>query len=114
MHEISLVRSIFKTIESEFSSTDLENLNEITLKVGLLSNIEPTLMQNAFDAVTTAEDIYRKVKLSVELVPIEIECKNCGHTSVINNYKFICSHCNTPSNNVIKGTELLIHQLHFD
>lgn len=114
MHEISLVRSIFNTLESEFSQAELNTLTGIDLKVGLLSNVEPLLMQNAFEAVTAAEDKYQSVQLKVELVPIEIHCSDCKINSIIENYKFACTACGQPNNNVVRGTELLIHQVHFD
>ena len=113
MHEISLIRSIFNTLESEFSTTDLQDMTAINLKVGKLSNVEPILLQNAFDAVTTAEEKYQSVQLNVELVPIEIYCKNCDTHSEIKAYKFVCASCQQPNNNVVKGTELLIHQIQF-
>ncbi|HFC00736.1 MAG TPA: hydrogenase maturation nickel metallochaperone HypA [Phaeodactylibacter sp.] len=114
MHEISLVRSIFNTLETEFSKEELETITAIDLKIGLLSNIEPLLMQNAFEAVTTAENKFLNVKLNVEPVPVEIHCNDCNTNSVIKNYKFVCNSCGTPNNNVVKGLELLIHQVHFD
>lgn len=114
MHEISLVRSIFNTLESEFSKKELDTMTAINLRVGLLSNVEPLLIQNAFDAVTTAEEKYQGVKLQVELVPIEIHCNDCQSSSIVENYKFVCASCGKPNNNVVKGTELLIHQVHFD
>ena len=113
MHEISLIRSIFNSLEDEFSKEDLEALEAIDLKVGLLSNVEPLLMQNAFEAVTMAEEKFLKVKLNVETVPIEIHCDDCGRNSIIENYKFACATCGNPNNNVVRGTELLIHQVHF-
>jgi len=114
MHEISVVRSIFNTLESEFSQEDLGNLKAINLKIGLLSNIEPLLMQNAFDAVTAAEEKFIDVQLNVETVPIEIYCAACDCNSTIENYKFACASCGVPNNNVVKGKELLIHQVQFN
>ena len=113
MHEISLVRSIFQTLEAEFTGEELAAMQAIDLKVGLLSNIQAPLMHTAFEAVTTAEEKYQEVALNIELVPIEIQCKSCGSKSRIKHYKFVCAHCGQPSNNVIQGTELLIHRVHF-
>lgn len=113
MHEISLVRNIFATLESEFSVAELQNLTAIDLRVGLLSNVEPALMQNAFTAVTSAEEKFQAAKLNVEIVPIKIYCESCDKHSLINNYKFACANCGTPNNNVVQGTELLIHRVHF-
>ena len=114
MHEISLVRNIFSTLEAEFSKEELDTLNAIDLKVGLLSNVEPILMQNAFEAVTTAEEKFQTVKLNVIKIPIEIYCEPCDSNSTIENYKFACASCGNPNNNIVKGNELLIHQVHFD
>ncbi|MCB0628674.1 MAG: hydrogenase maturation nickel metallochaperone HypA [Saprospiraceae bacterium] len=113
MHEISLVRSIFNSLEAEFSAEELQRLTSIKLKVGLLSNVEPLLIQNAFEAVASAEDKYQNVELQVETVPVEIYCEACDVHSVIEHYKFVCSSCGRPNNNVVKGMELLIHQVHF-
>jgi len=113
MHEISLVRTIFNTLEDEFSKEELDQLKAINLKVGLLSNIEPILMQNAFTAVTTAEEKFQEVQLNVEVVPIEIHCTDCNTNTTVEQYKFACGSCGKPNNNVVKGTELLIHQVEF-
>ena len=112
MHEISLVRNIFRTLESEFSAEELRQLFKIKLKVGLLSNVEPTLLENAFEAVCQAEDKYRKAQLEIELLPIEIFCDHCNKRTVVSNYKFVCD-CGKPSNQIVQGLELMIHQVQF-
>ena len=112
MHEVSLIRTIFTTIESEFTQEEVEHISAIDLKVGLLSNVEPVLMQNAFEAVTAAEQRFEGVDLNIEVVPIEVYCQECDSHAIVENYKFVCS-CGKPNNNVVKGTELLIHRVHF-
>lgn len=112
MHEISLVRNILRTLESEFTSEELEKLKQIDLKVGLLSNVEPILMQNAFEAVTQDEKRFLETKLVVNVVPIIIECELCGDVTEVKNYSFKCSNGH-PSKNVIQGTELTIERVHF-
>lgn len=114
MHEISLVQGIFSALEDAFSKEDLANMTDIYLQVGMLSNVEPTLMHNAFEAVTLAEEKYQEVKLHVEVIPVEVYCSDCDLNSNIENYKFVCAQCGLPNNNVVKGTELSIHQVHFE
>ncbi|MEO1260966.1 MAG: hydrogenase maturation nickel metallochaperone HypA [Bacteroidota bacterium] len=113
MHEASLVQNIFDILESRFSPAELETLESIDLKVGLLSNVQPILMETAFSAVTGALNKYRDVQLNMESVPIEIYCSGCNAHSTIHNYTFVCAHCGQPNNNVVKGMELLIDQVHF-
>ncbi len=114
MHEISLVRNIFRTLENEFSEAEIEQIKTIKLKVGTLSNIEPTLMQNAFEAVTATDfPQYRRAVLAIETVPIEIFCNSCQVHSHIEHYRFVCAQCGQPNNNITKGMELLISGVEF-
>ncbi len=112
MHEISLVRSIFKTLESEFNQEQLGQLTGIDLKVGLLSNVEPILMQNAFKAVTEDQGRFEEVELKINLVPIMVKCNLCGEVSEVKNYTFKCSNGH-PTKQIIQGEELLIERVHF-
>lgn len=114
MHEISLVQGIFNALEEAFSKEELDTMTDIYLQVGMLSNVEPSLMQNAFEAVTVAEEKYQDVELHVEVIPIEVYCPSCDVNSAIKDYKFVCAQCGQPNNNVVKGTELSVHQVHFE
>ena len=111
MHEISLVRNIFKTLEVEFPA-DMDRVRGIHLTVGLLSNVQPILMQNAFQAVLEDEPRYRKTSLHVAVLPILIHCDDCGKTTEVQQYRFVCP-CGKPSRNVVQGEELLITKVEF-
>ena len=108
MHEISLVRTIFRTLEDNFSSGELERVTAIELKVGPLANVEPVLLQNAFDAVVEQDEVrFKDVKLSVHMVPILVQCPDCGQITEVHNYRFVCA-CGKPCGNVVQGNELMI------
>ena len=112
MHELSLVRGIFKTLEEEFQREEMDRLHTVKMKVGQLSNVEPILMQNAFSAVKADQPEYGDVNLEIEVLPIEIYCDKCDKRCQVENYRFVCA-CGMPTNNVVQGTELLIHQVQF-
>jgi hydrogenase nickel incorporation protein HypA/HybF len=111
MHEISLVRSIFSTLEDEFPEK-MERLRSIYLTVGLLSNVQPVLMQNAFEAVLESEPVYNKISLHVEVLPVLIHCGECDKTTEVKDYKFVCS-CGKPSRNIVQGEELFISKIEY-
>lgn len=113
MHEISLVRNIFNTLEAEFPDKTSE-IRGIYLTVGLLSNVQPLLMQSAFEAVLQDEPRYAQTSLHVEVLPIKIMCSDCQTESEVQQYKFICGQCGKPSRNVIQGEELLISKVAFE
>jgi hydrogenase nickel incorporation protein HypA/HybF len=112
MHEISLVRNIFRTIEEQFPDSPPEKVKCIYLRAGELSNVQPILMQNAFEAVVQDDQRYRNAKLDVEVTPILIHCEICDKTSQVKQYKFVCE-CGRPTKKVIQGDELLITKVEF-
>jgi hydrogenase nickel incorporation protein HypA/HybF len=112
MHEISLVRNIFRTLEEEFPN-DIHNIRGIFLKAGLLSNVQPILMENAFQAVLEDQPQYNKTSLHVEVLSILIHCDDCDKTTEVQQYRFVCT-CGKPSRNVVQGEELLISKVEFE
>lgn len=112
MHEISLVRNIFKTLEDEFPG-NIHKVRGIYLTVGLLSNVQPILMQNAFEAVLEDEPLYNKATLHVEVLSVLVYCVDCNKNTEVVDNKFACSCCGKPSKNVIQGEELLISKVEF-
>lgn len=113
MHEISLVQNIFATLKAELPH-DVNKMIAIHLSVGELSNIQPSLMQNAFQAVLMEEpSLPQNMQLFVEVLPILIHCDKCNIDSEVKHYKFVCSQCGTPSKHIIQGEEMLISKVEF-
>ena len=113
MHEVSLVRNVFKTLEEEFEKEEIGRLETVRMKIGELSNVEPILMQNAFEAVKEDQPEYQHIKLDIDLIPVTVKCGICTATTRVSSYRFICGNCGAPTNDVITGNELLIHQVEF-
>lgn len=99
-------------MEAEFEQEALDRLHQIDLKVGLLSNVEPVLMQNAFKAFTEDQTRYASTELKVTVMPILVECELCGDISEVKNYAFRCGNGHT-TKNIIQGDELTIERVHF-
>jgi len=115
MHEISLVRNIFNTLKKEYTDLDMHTVKKIYLQTGILSGVEPLLMQSAFEAVISTENPeFKNCSLEVTIIPVVVHCTICDSFSEIHNYKFICSKCQSPCNNIIQGTELNISAIEVD
>lgn len=113
MHEVSLVRNVFKTLVDEFSEEEINRIEIIRMKIGELSNVEPILMQNAFEAVKMDQPQYQNITLEIDLIPVTVSCHICNAKTRVQGYKFICGNCGAPTNDIITGNELLIHQVSF-
>lgn len=112
MHELSLVQSIFRNLEEQFPDK-MDKLLRVKIKAGLLSNVQPVLLQNAWDAVLECTPGYAGIKLDMEVLPILISCEKCGKVSQVDDYVFICS-CGEPGRNIIQGNELLISEVEYE
>ena len=113
MHEISLVKNIFKSLEARFPG-ELDKIRTIQLTVGILSNVQPILMQNAFEAVLQDEPRYNKTSLQVIMLPVLVHCDDCDKNSEVRYNKFACGYCGKPSKNIVQGEELLISKVEFE
>ncbi len=112
MHEISLVRNIFATIEAQHPDIAPECIQRIYLQVGELSNVEPIAMQNAFEAVIENDTRLQHATLEITVTPVLIYCDDCDKTSGIKNYHFVCP-CGKPSKKIVQGDELLITRIEY-
>lgn len=112
MHEIYLVKNIFDRIQEEFPEK-YEYLSSVHLKVGLLSNVQPILIQNAYKAYVMEYPQFYNTKLEVEVLPILIKCDVCEKITEVKLNKFVCSNCNNPTRNIIQGEELYINEINF-
>ncbi|MCF6312176.1 MAG: hydrogenase maturation nickel metallochaperone HypA [Verrucomicrobiales bacterium] len=112
MHEISLVSSIWKTLDATLSESELNALKLIRLKVGALANVEPILLDSAFQAITK-NTRFDGVELRCTLIPATAHCESCKDIFPVNNYRFICPTCDQPTSDVRSGEEFLIENVEF-
>lgn len=113
MQEEKLVQNIFDTLKENFSSK-INEICEIEITVGLLSNVDPILLESAFDKFIKEHSNYKNIKLHIKLIDIEAVCKICNKTFGIENQNFICNTCTTPSTTIVKGKELHISKVIFE
>ena len=114
MHETSIVNSIMHTLEQEFDANKLSKLSGIYLKVGILSNIEPRLLHNAYSAFHLTNPGYPNAELHIEPTELKIQCEICEHITDVKNYRFLCENCERPRKNVIQGEEMMKHKVEFN
>ena len=112
MHEIYLIRNTFERIEEEFPEKS-DRVSEIHLKVGLLINVQPILITNAFKAFVMEFPQYYNTKLVVDTLPVIISCK-CGAETIVKMNRFVCGSCCAPCKNIIQGEELYINEIKFN
>lgn len=111
MHEVPIVRDIVKNLEVNYGDR-LEEISKVKIEAGLLSNVQPILIQNAFEAFILQDPRLKNIDLEVVQLPIIAHCSNCNKDFKVQRHKFVCA-CGTPSKDIIQGYELRISQIEF-
>jgi hydrogenase nickel incorporation protein HypA/HybF len=110
MHELAICQQILETLESELTEEQCEGLQEIYLKCGILSGVEPSFLENAFQ-FAVVRTIFEGVTLHIERVEVVAECRHCRNTFGVGDYAFVCPKCGEAGCRVVQGNELEIHRL---
>lgn len=109
MHELSIVKDIFSTLEEHYEAR-VEDIQKIEITAGLLSNVQPVLIQNAFDAFITEHHNYKHMELEVVVQDIIAHCQTCNKDFKVEYHRFVCA-CGVPSTNIVQGNELYISKV---
>lgn len=111
MHEIPIVRDVVRTLEQAYPER-FSAIVKVTLEAGLLSNVQPILIQNAFEAVRMEDERLAFIDLEVVQLPIIAYCAGCDRPFEVHHNRFVCS-CGMPSRKLIQGDELRISRVEF-
>lgn len=111
MHELSIVKDIFETLSAHYS-TKIDDIQKIQVTAGLLSNVQPVLIQNAFDAFIADNRQYSDMELEVIVNDIIAHCDTCNTDFKVQYHRFVCP-CGQPSTQIVQGNELFISKVIF-
>lgn len=111
MHELSIVKDIFQTLEDAYPE-NFKDIVGVEIQAGLLSNIQPVLIHNAFEAYKEEFSEYADVELNVEILPIIAYCKDCKEEFEVKFHRFVCA-CGKGSDKIVQGEELKISKVTF-
>ncbi|MDO4224288.1 MAG: hydrogenase maturation nickel metallochaperone HypA [Bergeyella zoohelcum] len=111
MHELSIVRDIITNLEDHYKERFSE-ISKVKIEAGLLSNVQPILIQNAFEALVLEDPKLANIDLEVVLLPIIAHCDHCDKDFEVKLHRFVCD-CGEPSRKIVQGEELRISRVEF-
>jgi hydrogenase nickel incorporation protein HypA/HybF len=110
MHELSMVSSIFRILETVAEENRLTSITKVKLKIGKLQQIVPEMFTFAFETVakgTKAEG----AQLEIEDVPITMQCQACETVFVVEEHMYICPECSGTSLTTQQGMEIVLESV---
>jgi len=113
MHELSIITSLFETLESQARDHNASRITAVQLQVGALSGAVPELLREAFDmyAKGTVAD---GAALTIVQPPVRVKCRACGLETEPRDFIFKCGECGSTDISLAAGTELFLEKIELE
>ena len=113
MHEYSIVQSLLESCEEHAKSNDEKKVTKVVVKIGVLSGVEPELLQTAFDAFKE-QTVCNDAQFIINVQQIEIFCNKCNTNSTLQKNEFACPKCESVDLKVTDGEDMYLMSLEFE
>ncbi|MBZ0268150.1 hydrogenase maturation nickel metallochaperone HypA [bacterium] len=111
MHELSLVQGLCGQLDELARQHGACRVRELTVEVGVLSNVVPELLRQAFLAIRPQLPLLREAELTLREVPLTVVCRDCGRATDVSEPRFRCPACDSPRVTASGGEELLLRDV---
>lgn len=113
MHEYSIVQSLLDSCEEHAKNNNSTNVTKIVVKIGVLSGVEPDLLQTAFDTFKE-KTVCDNAEFIINHQKVVVHCNSCGEDSTLDKYEFTCPKCESTQLKVIDGEEMFLMSLEME
>lgn len=110
MHEVSIMGELFEIINENVNRYHLSKVNKVILKIGEFTCVEEGALRFAFEAFSRDTKV-ESAEMIIEKVKAYGKCNQCGRIFKVAFTNKKCPRCNTFSNHMITGYELLLYGL---
>ena len=113
MHEYSIVQSLLESCEEHAKQNDAQEVTKVVVKIGVLSGVEPDLLQTAFDTFKE-KTVCNNAQFIINCQKVVIDCLDCDTTSTLEKNDFCCPKCQSVKIKVIDGEDMYLMSLELD
>lgn len=114
MHEFSIVQALMEQCEGLAAEHQASVIHRVVVKIGVLSGVEPYLLQTAFDTFKESSAVCGQAKLVLQHQPLIGQCLQCGEQQEMASFGEFCSDCENSMMTVVDGDALMLMQLEMD
>ncbi len=107
MHELSLCMDVIDQVTALAAEHNARAVSSITVRIGVLSGVEPLLLESAF-AFAQTDTIAAHCRLVTETIPATVECMDCGAESEVAPPMLRCGACGSANTRLLSGDELTL------
>ncbi len=113
MHEYSIVQSLLDSCEENAKVNDATKITKVVVKIGVMSGVEPELLQTAFDTFKE-ETICHEAKFILNIQKVVINCNDCNTKSELEKNEYCCPKCQSTNIEILDGEDMYLMQLEME
>lgn len=110
MHEYSIVQSLLNSCEEHVVENNASSVSKVVVKIGVMSGVEPDLLQTAFDTFKEAT-VCENAEFVINIQNVIILCTECKTEKVLQELEYKCDNCGSINVEVVDGEEMYLMQL---
>ena len=111
MHELGIAFYIIDMVEDLGRQNDLTSVARVKLRLGEVSGVIPSYLQDVWRWAADRTDLMRTSKLEIESVPAITRCLDCNRTYATVEYGRTCPYCASEKTELIQGQELELDEI---
>ncbi|MBL4730911.1 MAG: hydrogenase/urease nickel incorporation protein HypA [Sulfurimonas sp.] len=110
MHEYSVVQALLNQCEEQAIKNDATQVIKVIAKIGVMSGIEPHLLQVAFDTFKEGT-ICNEAEFIINTQKLKLECKECKYVFEVDEVRYFCTQCESLRVKVLDGEDMYLMSL---
>ncbi|WP_201353251.1 hydrogenase maturation nickel metallochaperone HypA [Hydrogenimonas urashimensis] len=110
MHEYSIVQALLNQCEEHATKHRAQKIVKVVTKIGVLSGVEPDLLQTAFDTFKEGT-ICEEAEFVMNIQPLVIYCHDCKNESSLKELAMACPKCGSLATKVVDGEDMYLMSL---
>lgn len=110
VHELSICQALLTQVAEVARRQGAEVVERITIELGPLSGVEPSLLSSAF-SIMRLNGVASNATLHIESIGVSILCVECGAETATRANYLICRACGGLRTRVIAGDELCLRRI---
>ena len=107
VHELSLCDDLLSQVVAIAQQHQAQSVESITINLGALAGIEPSLLDTAFSLLKTGT-VAELAELIIHHTPVIISCPHCNTDSEVNSNRLLCPVCQSTDTFLISGDEMIL------
>ena len=107
MHELSLCMNVIDQITTLASEHQAQAVTSVTIRIGVLSGVEPKLLEQAF-AIAQSGTVAENARFLTEPIAARVHCTACGADTEAEPTDLRCRDCGSSETRLLSGDELML------